>query len=795
MKKITILTTIAAACLSGALQLMAGTQESAPFDASVGASQRKVAMIVPTQGVTRNETNAKDFFKACFKIGSEGVSTEQESNAEVLTTTAFAEQDLADFDFNCIWIHIDREGFAPNAWRTLPDEFKNPKFIAQLKEFMLDGGNIYLSGQAGDLLAPLWRINPEYVANCADNSDNSNVSNDGDWFISPKVNGADHSGHAIFDGMNTCDYGRIKIINGGTERLNHNLLYDITPSDGRTWPRGFVTAEGTDWQKYEADNLCTLLACHGWNGEYEGARFVGIVEYHPVFTWDLATNGLNRQSGAVIVNGMATANSWYPEIQYGADYNFDDAANAQQKLTYNVLRYLAPVEGEEGPYVPPMLTKTVVPANGDPSFEVSYHQQPASLPGSHGYVEVLESTGRIGFYIDVNEADLNEWLKETVSESDPTLKYNQEIQAYLYFKANILERAEFQNNSVTPCLIFRDQLDKIMFGAHESEEEGLEAIWVNIEHGHDVFMGDRSFTIDCDGDHGDRTNPGIEDLKKIFAVDKTEGENHYDKLIGKLKRFHNAGGNLYLSKYASLLLHEFRDDVHPQNQVTCQSKTGQSGEVWGITTRFGEHYRGDHTLFQNMHHTGTDLNEIPFLSGVDKRDDVNCVWYLPRLEGYTDDVNANVSKFQTDHNCTVLAGWMGWEKGHHVASIVEFHPVAKEAPANGPQRITSAGMVDKRRGTVVVNGTGAYQWPTLDEDGNNPNVAEMTQFTNGLLEYLTPVTGSEVDVDPFPTGIRDLENDSDDSAPRYFNLQGVEMAAPTGICIEVRNGKAVKIVK
>ena len=66
--------------------------------------------------------------------------------------------------YSVIWIHMDRPGLAVG-WQNLPDAVSAAENVAGLKAYALDGGNLFLTKQATQLLVAIERIEEKYAPN------------------------------------------------------------------------------------------------------------------------------------------------------------------------------------------------------------------------------------------------------------------------------------------------------------------------------------------------------------------------------------------------------------------------------------------------------------------------------------------------------------------------------------------------------------------------------------------------------------------------------------------------------
>ena len=79
------------------------------------------------------------------------------------TVIAAGETDKISADnLDCIWIHIDRVNIGKG---NLPAEFSSDAVLAALTKFVNDGGCLYLSKQATQLLTKIGRVNPKFEVN------------------------------------------------------------------------------------------------------------------------------------------------------------------------------------------------------------------------------------------------------------------------------------------------------------------------------------------------------------------------------------------------------------------------------------------------------------------------------------------------------------------------------------------------------------------------------------------------------------------------------------------------------
>lgn len=94
----------------------------------------------------------------------------------------------------------------------------------------------------------------------------------------------------------------------------------------------------------------------------------------------------------------------------------------------------------------------------------------------------------------------------------------------------------------------------------------------------------------------------------------------------------------------------------------------------------------------------------------------------------------------------------------------------------GEELGTSIAKENVKAGNTYSAAVMAYQF---DDEG----------YINGESDFSDPVYYTA------PAGISDVTVDANTSASVYYNLQGIRLERPAGLCIEVKGGKAQKVVK
>ncbi|MDE5887829.1 MAG: DUF4960 domain-containing protein [Muribaculaceae bacterium] len=280
-------------------------------------------------------------------IGYDNTSNEnaQESAAAKWFETAYPEgviitpSDLAKIDakeIGAIWVHIDRLGMGMG-YDNLPAEFKDA--TPALKKYVEEGGSLYLSKHATQMVHELGRIEAAYAPGIFGDGDGG-AGNDV-WCLNAYLGSMmtyvadadptqiyDRTTHPIYDGMELWDAHSEKISDyphpaypilgtadgSSIHREDHNCMWDL---NAYTW-----TAEGKNTlEKFENQYNCVVLGTWGHVQDYCVA---GIVEFKPTET----------VKGSIIANGLAAC-EWAPRTANNTYHS------NLTKLTANTLNYLA----------------------------------------------------------------------------------------------------------------------------------------------------------------------------------------------------------------------------------------------------------------------------------------------------------------------------------------------------------------------------------------------------------------------------------------------------------------------
>lgn len=130
--------------------------------------------------------------------------------------------------YSVIWIHIDRDG-AQSGWRNLPESVSSEETVAALKAFVEDGGNLFVSKQATQLVAAIGRIEEEYAPNIWSVDFQENGTDV--WSINANIGGIyDRTKNKFFKKLKASDpegYGHnvFPMADKGA-RTDHNCMWD-----------------------------------------------------------------------------------------------------------------------------------------------------------------------------------------------------------------------------------------------------------------------------------------------------------------------------------------------------------------------------------------------------------------------------------------------------------------------------------------------------------------------------------------------------------------------------------------
>lgn len=256
-----------------------------------------------------------------------------------------------------------------------------------------------------------------------------------------------------------------------------------------------------------------------------------------------------------------------------------------------------------------------------------------------------------------------------------------------------------------------------------------------------------------------------------------------------LTDYAKSGGALYLSKFATQMVHELdRLDAAYAPGIFGDGDGGVGTDVWCVNAYLGSmqtyidnadptqiYDRTSHSIYDGMEAWDAHSEQIadyphpafPLLgTGTGEgihREDHNCMWDL-NAYSWTADGKNTLEKFENQYNCTVLGTW-GHVQDYCVAGIVEFNPDSEY------------------KGTIIANGLAACEW--APRTANNAYHSNLTRLTENTLDYLAATNTSAVaSIESEQTGVAE-----------WYTVDGVKTLNPSnGLYIMVRDGKATKVL-
>lgn len=266
--------------------------------------------------------------------------TKTYSDGVIITPSTLSKLNHTTLD--AVWVNFDRVGLGQG---NIPQVFSDA--TESLKTFLADGGNIYLSKFATQMVVTLGRLSSDFQVTIYGDGEGGNGTDVwnvnayiGSWQENPDNSEPDnsqvydHRSHPIYAGLTEfqpyaewnpgCPHPAFPLegTGNGTDmwREDHNCMWDLNAYT--------YSAEGKNTvEKFQNQNNCTVLGTWGHVQDYAVA---GIIEFNP-------ENG----AGRIIANGLA-AYEWAPRSGINA------YASNIEKLTANTLNYLAPERVSDG---------------------------------------------------------------------------------------------------------------------------------------------------------------------------------------------------------------------------------------------------------------------------------------------------------------------------------------------------------------------------------------------------------------------------------------------------------------
>lgn len=193
-----------------------------------------------------------------------------------------------------------------------------------------------------------------------------------------------------------------------------------------------------------------------------------------------------------------------------------------------------------------------------------------------------------------------------------------------------------------------------------------------------------------------------------------------NEMIGALKEYLAAGGNLYLSGHATQLLVGIERIGSADAPKTFGSGDGGGGtDQWTVNAFFANQDNRKHPIFKGLQTSNAfDYETFGLLYGGGPqilREDHNCLW---------DHDAKSVADFQKTTNSRALGAWGQIKNETNSYGIVEFYPQ------------------NETQGTVIANGLAACQWYMHNSD-TNVYADNIRLLTGNVLSYLAPADGSQ----------------------------------------------------
>ena len=264
-------------------------------------AQTKVGIFIEkTTGLDDDEQAAYDWFRDKYKPGH---------GLEKVEFTPDNISGLSASDVKVLWIPINRQGDN--------EDVVKPKAIYDhveaLKNYVQDGGNLYLTNHATLLVSEIGRIPADYKPNTVTYGDPVNISIDDPWGVNPRFADMDYRGHVLYSDFKAGSRESNYFLNSGPSREDHNCLWkDFNYTD-------FINATNSH-----------ILGKWSDNGD---TKNVGVVEFMPKAEY----------KGTILCNGLA-AYEWSCE---GNKY-----VDNIKRFTENSISYLATIDKKIGFLVP-----------------------------------------------------------------------------------------------------------------------------------------------------------------------------------------------------------------------------------------------------------------------------------------------------------------------------------------------------------------------------------------------------------------------------------------------------------
>ena len=214
-------------------------------------------------------------------------------NLQGLNKVVFTPDNISTLDANnvkVLWIPINRQG--DNLDDVKPSAIYNN--VETLKNYVKNGGNLYLTNHATLLVSAIGRILAKYEPNTV--TFGAPNKNEDPWGVNPRFADMDYRGHVLYSGFGAGPKGNLwndnYFLNSGTSKEDHNCLWTEIPSytdfinatnshilgkwsqNDKTDNFGVVEFMPND--DYKGTILCNGLAAYEWN--CKGNEFVSNIK-------------------------------------------------------------------------------------------------------------------------------------------------------------------------------------------------------------------------------------------------------------------------------------------------------------------------------------------------------------------------------------------------------------------------------------------------------------------------------------------------------------------------------------